>query len=130
MVWMMPLDLVAEVTCFFFVLLANSKANFITRSTPLRVKTASCTANSFSVPWNMRPPSWLYSPSVFSRTTQKTIARPVEIGELELEVEAARGGFEHAHALRQNLLADSVPRNESDLVLGHVFPLPAANDVY
>ena len=40
MVWMMPFDLVAEVTCFFFVVLANSKAYFNTRSTPLRVKIA------------------------------------------------------------------------------------------
>ena len=45
-----------------------------TRSTPLRVNTASWTANSVSVPWNMRPPIELYSPSVFSRTTQKSMS--------------------------------------------------------
>ena len=195
-VWMMPLDLVAEVTCFFFVVLAKSKANLRMRSTPLRVKMACWMAISSSVPWNMRPPIELYSPSVFSRTTQKSIspglrlasgrrhaleqthrtqvhvlvevatdrdqqapqrnvigharpadgaekdalerlellhavvrhhlaglhqaiARPVEIGELELEVEAPRGGLQHVHAFRQNFLANSVTRNERDLVLGH-----------
>ncbi len=39
------------------------------------------------------------------------IARPVEIGELELEVEAPRGGFQNLHAFRQNFLTDSVTRN-------------------
>ena len=53
---------------------------------------------------------------------QEAIARPVELGEFELEIEAPRGGFEDAHALRQNFLADSVPRNERDLVLGHSLP--------
>ncbi len=40
MVWMMPFDLVADVTCFFLVVLAKSNANLSTRSTPLRVKIA------------------------------------------------------------------------------------------
>ena len=39
------------------------------------------------------------------------IARPVEIGEFEFEVEAPRGGFEHEYAFRQNFLTDSVTRN-------------------
>ena len=33
------------------------------------------------------------------------------------------GGFEHAHAFGQNFLADSVSRNECDLMLGHAFLL-------
>ena len=39
------------------------------------------------------------------------IARPVEIGEFEFEVEAPRGGFENEYAFRQNFLTDSVTRN-------------------
>ena len=60
---------------------------------------------------------------------RQAVAGPVELGELELEIEAPRGGLENANALRQNFLADSVTRNERDLVLGHVFPPATANDV-
>src|SRR5262249_2680369 len=60
----------------------------------------------------------------------KAVARPVEVGEFELEVEAPCRGFQHAHALGQDFLAYSITRNESDLVLGHVFPLLAPKDVY
>ena len=74
MVMAMPFDLVAEVRCFFGVLRASSKANFSTRSTPMRVNTVSCTTTSRSVPANMRPPIAEYSPSVFSRTTQKSMS--------------------------------------------------------
>ena len=74
MVMAMPFDLVAEVRCFFGVLRASSKANFSTRSTPMRVITVSCTTTSRSVPGNMRPPIEEYSPSVFSRTTQKSMS--------------------------------------------------------
>ena len=41
---------------------------------PWRVNTDSCTANSRSVPSNMRPPTTEYSPSVFSRTTTKSMS--------------------------------------------------------
>ena len=54
---------------------ANSKANFMTRSTPLRVKTASCMAISFSVPWNMRPPSCCTRPRC-SRAPPRSRCRP------------------------------------------------------
>ena len=74
MVMAMPFDLVAEVRCFFGVLRASSKANFSTRSTPTRDITVSCTTTSRSVPANMRPPIAEYSPSVFSRTTQKSMS--------------------------------------------------------
>jgi len=65
----MPFDLVADVTCFLGRVIASSKANFMIRSTPLRVKQACCVTNSRSVPSNIRPPTEEYSPSVFSRTT-------------------------------------------------------------
>jgi hypothetical protein len=52
----------------------------------------------------------------------QTVARPVEIGEFELEVEAPRRGLQNPHAFRQNFLADSVSRNERNLVLGHHNP--------
>src|ERR1043166_5323887 len=74
MVMAMPFDLVAEVRCFFGVFFASSKANLSTRSTPMRVSTVSCITTSRSVPGNMRPPIEEYSPSVFSRTTQKSMS--------------------------------------------------------
>src|SRR3981189_2566252 len=70
----MPLDLVAEVRCFFGRDCARSKANFRMRSTPIRVITVCCVTNSRSVSGNIRPPTEEYSPSVFSRTTQKSIS--------------------------------------------------------
>src|ERR1051326_4276991 len=74
MVMAMPFDLVAEVRCFFGVLRASSKANLSTRSTPMRVSTVSCITTSRSVPGKMPPPIEEYSPSVFSRTTQKSMS--------------------------------------------------------
>ena len=68
MEWNRPFDLVADVRCFAGRFDASSKAKRITRSTPMRVNTLSCTTNSRSVPSNMRPPTLEYSPSVFSRT--------------------------------------------------------------
>ena len=65
----MPFDFVAEVTCRRGRWRASSKANFMMRSTPLRVKVDVCTTVSRSVPSNIRPPTDEYSPSVFSRTT-------------------------------------------------------------
>ena len=70
----MPFDFVAEVRCFFGRLCARSKAKRSTRSIPTRVMIVSWTANSRSVPGNMRPPTEEYSPSVFSRTTQKSMS--------------------------------------------------------
>jgi len=70
MVMKMPFDFVAEVTCRRGRLIASSNANFMIRSTPVRVKQACCVTNSRSVPSNMRPPTEEYSPSVFSRTTK------------------------------------------------------------
>jgi len=70
----MPFDLVADVRCFFGVLRASSKANFNTRSTPTRLSTVSCITISRSVPGHIRPPIAEYSPSVFSRTTQKSMS--------------------------------------------------------
>ncbi|MNC90294.1 hypothetical protein D3C83_63760 [compost metagenome] len=69
MVMEMPFDLVAEVTCFLRFI-ASSKANFMMRSQPLRVKVEICCASSRSVPSNNRPPIEEYSPSVFSRMTK------------------------------------------------------------
>ena len=68
MVMAMPFDLVAEVRCFFGRDWASSKANFSTRSTPMRDITVSWITISRSVSGYMRPPTLEYSPSVFSRT--------------------------------------------------------------
>ena len=68
MVIEMPLDFVADVTCFLRVR-ASSKAYFMMRSVPLREKTESCVTISRSVPSYTRPPTPPYSPSVFSRIT-------------------------------------------------------------
>jgi asparagine synthase (glutamine-hydrolysing) len=65
----MPFDLVAAVSFLRGRLLASSNAYFRMRSTPWRVNTASCSTNSRSVPSNILPPTEVYSPSVFSRTT-------------------------------------------------------------
>ncbi len=65
----MPLDLVAEVSFFRGRDCASSKAYFRIRSVPWRLKIDCCITISRSVPSYMRPPTELYSPSVFSRTT-------------------------------------------------------------
>ena len=70
----MPFDLVADVTCFFGRVRASSNANFRMRSTPLRVNTDCWNTISRSVPSYMRPPTDEYSPSVFSRTTTKSMS--------------------------------------------------------
>ena len=70
----MPLLLVAEVRCRFGRRAASSKAKRSTRSTPTRVITVSCSTVSRSVPSKMRPPTLEYSPSVFSRTTTKSMS--------------------------------------------------------
>ena len=70
----MPFDLVADVTCRCGRFAASSNANFRMRSTPLRVKTDSWNTISRSVPSNSRPPTDEYSPSVFSRTTTKSMS--------------------------------------------------------
>ncbi|SAL04539.1 hypothetical protein AWB83_07035 [Caballeronia ptereochthonis] len=69
----MPLLLVATVS-FFSRRCARSKANFSTRSAPLRVKIDVCVTNSRSVPSNIVPPTDEYSPSVFSRTIMKSMS--------------------------------------------------------
>ena len=66
--WMMPFDLVAELTCFLR-LRASSKAKRMTRSQPVLVKIDCCMAISMSVPAKSLPPISEYSPSLFSRTT-------------------------------------------------------------
>ena len=70
----MPFDLVADVTFFRGRVRASSNANFMIRSTPLRVNTDSWNTISRSVPSYMRPPTDEYSPSVFSRTTTKSMS--------------------------------------------------------
>src|SRR5216683_1987255 len=154
----MPFDLVAEVRCFFGRPLASSNAYLSMRSTPALVKVLCCTTVSRSVPSKMRPPIDEYSPSVFSRTTQKSMspclrpasgdwipgirrtgkaagaeehrvvipdrrqsvlghhapvlqavfAAPGKFVPLETDAEFPAGGFEHAHALRDHFLSDSV----------------------
>src|SRR5438270_5735712 len=74
MVIEMPLDFVADVTCFLVRVFASSKAKRMMRSVPRLEKTESWVANSFSVPAYMRPPAFEYSPSLFSRTTQKSMS--------------------------------------------------------
>src|SRR5579872_4885261 len=74
MVIEMPLDFVADVRCFFGRDCASSKANLRMRSTPVRVITVCWVTNSRSVSGNIRPPTDEYSPSVFSRTTQKSMS--------------------------------------------------------
>ena len=109
----MPFDLVAEVTCFFFVVLANSKANFMTRSTPLRVKIACWMAISSSVPWNMRPPTELYSPSVFSRTTQKSISPGLRLASGLGTPSNSRTGRKFTYSSNSRRIGMSRPHSET-----------------
>ncbi len=81
MVIAMPLDFVAEVTCFFLRVFASSKAKRMMRSVPRFENTESCVTNSWSVPAYMRPPIDEYSPSLFSRTTQKSMSPGLAVGE-------------------------------------------------
>ena len=70
----MPFDLVADVRCFAGRVRASSNAKRMMRSTPLRENTDSWNTISRSVPSYMRPPTDEYSPSVFSRTTTKSMS--------------------------------------------------------
>ena len=70
----MPLLLVATVSFLRARDFASSKAYFSTRSVPWRENTDSWITTSRSVPSNMRPPRLVYSPSVFSRTTKKSMS--------------------------------------------------------
>ena len=54
--------------------LRQVEADFRMRSTPMRVITVCCVTISRSVSGNMLPPTEEYSPSVFSRTTQKSMS--------------------------------------------------------
>ena len=70
----MPFDLVALVRCFFGRLCASSNTNLRMRSTPVRVKTDSCSTNSRSVPPNS-PPMLEYSPlGVFPHDVEVNLA--------------------------------------------------------
>ena len=70
----MPLDLVATVTFLRGRCIARSNAKRSSRSEPLREKIDCCSTISRSVPSYIVPPTELYSPSVFSRTTRKSMS--------------------------------------------------------
>ena len=70
-------DFVIEVTrCFLSRCSASSKAKRTMRSMPRRVKTEVWIATSSGWCWYTNPPTCAYSPSVFSRTTTKSISPP------------------------------------------------------
>ena len=112
MVIEMPLDLVAEVRCFFGRDCASSNANFRMRSTPMRVITVCWVTNSRSVSGNMRPPTEEYSPSVFSRTTQKSISPGLRLASGDGTPGISRTGRKLTYwsNSRRNLISD--PHNE------------------
>ena len=195
MVMAMPFDLVAEVRCFFGVLRASSKANFSTRSTPMRLITVSCTTTSRGgagehlaadrgifalgvlahhpevdvaglsvgerrrhaghqphraqidvlielaaeqderapqrdVVGNFRRPADraeidrvvladLFLPVVrhhFLMLLVVVVGGEIEIVVAQFEAEFLGRGFQHAHALRHDLLADAVARNDGDAI--------------
>src|ERR1700709_505085 len=70
----MPLDFVADVRCFLGRDCARSNASSQRGAAQVRGITVCWVTNSRSVSGNMRPPTEEYSPSVFSRTTQKSIS--------------------------------------------------------
>src|ERR1700693_5552111 len=112
MVIEMPLDLVAEVKCFFGRDCARSNANFNIRSTPIRVITVSWITNSRSVPGNILPPTDEYSPSVFSRTTQKSMSPGLRLASGDGTPGISRTGrrLTYWSYSRRDLLSD--PHNE------------------
>ena len=112
MVIEMPLDLVAEVRCFFGRDCASSNANFRMRSTPTRVITVCWVTNSRSVSGNMRPPTEEYSPSVFSRTTQKSISPGLRLASGDGTPGISRTGrrLTYWSNSRRNLISE--PHNE------------------
>ena len=73
MVWMMPFDLVADVSFFLRRREARRRSASPGRSRE-RVRIVSWTTISWSVPGNIRPPISEYSPSLFSRTIRKSMA--------------------------------------------------------
>src|SRR6266508_829243 len=135
MVIEIPFDLVAEVRCFFGRLLASSNAYLSMRSVPARVKVLCCTTVSRSVPSKMRPPIDEYSPSVFSRTTQKSMSPCLRRARVDVQVEAAahrdeqlpqRHVIGHAGKTAGAEEHGVVSADRREAVLGHHAPVPQA----
>ena len=60
---------------------------------------------------------------------REVVAAPGFFVELELDVEFARGRFEHAHAFGDDFLADAVTGDDGDFVGFHFFSMIDAGDV-
>jgi len=108
-----PFDFVAEVRCFFGRERASSKAYRRIRSTPLRVNTDSWITVSFSVPSNIRPPTDEYSPSLFSRTTQKSMSPGLRSRSGEGTPSISRTGRTFAYWWKLRRMGMSRPQRET-----------------
>ena len=84
------------------------------RSVPRRVKTACCTTSSASVPANMRPPISEYSPSVFSRTTTKSISSGVR------PASRRRQSRQQPHGPQVDVLVERAPNRDQQAPQRHV----------
>ena len=113
MVMAIPLDLVAEVRCFFGRDRASSNAYRRIRSTPLRVKTVSWITISFSVPSKARPPIEEYSPSLFSRTTQKSMSPGLRSRSGEGTPSISRTGRMFAYCWNSRRIGIKRPQSET-----------------
>ncbi len=107
----MPFDFVADVTCDLR-LRASSNAKRRMRSTPRRVKMVCCMAISSSVPSKMRPPTFEYSPSTFSRTTQKSIAPGFAFFSGDSTPFSMRTGRRFAYCSKLRRIGISSPQSE------------------
>src|SRR5258707_8558352 len=83
------------------------------RSTPIRVMTVCCVTNSRAVSGNIRPPTDEYSPSVFSRTTQKSISPGLRLASGDGTPGISRTGrrLTYWSNSRRNFISD--PHNEN-----------------
>src|SRR5437667_41140 len=124
MVMEIPLDLVAEVRCRFGRDCARSNANFKMRSTPIRVITVCWLTNSRGVSGNIRPPTDEYSPSVFSRTTQKSMSPGLRLAD-GAEIDRVMGADLRLPVVRHHLavLFVIIVRREIEMVEMHLDPM-------
>ena len=73
----------------------------------------SCTANSRSVPANMRPPVLEYSPSVFSRTTKKSMSPGLRLASGQATPGISRTGRKLTYWSNSRRNSTSEPHSET-----------------
>lgn len=98
---------------------ASSKAKRWMRSTPTRVITVSWQTISRGVFSNSRPPTSLYSPSVFSRTMTKSIAPGLASGEVTPGINRTGRRLTYWSNWRRNCTSEPQSETWSGTFSGH-----------